>query len=140
MQWNASTNAGFSTAKPWNPVDARYPQYNVQTERKNPNSILNYYQHLLALRHSNPALLDGKYVPLNENDPNVLAYVRSYEGHNVMVLLNMSDEVQKITPDLASKGITTSSAKALLSSYGSQQNSLKQVTLKPFEAYLAELE
>src|SRR5262249_44826263 len=29
MQWNASTNAGFSTAKPWNAVDPKYTTYNV---------------------------------------------------------------------------------------------------------------
>jgi len=140
MQWNASANAGFSSKRPWNPVDPRYPQYNVETERKDPNSILNYYQHLLALRHTNPALLDGKYVALNENDPNVLAYVRSYEGHNVMVLLNMSGEDKKIRPDLASKGIAAKSAKVLLSSYGSQGNDIDVIALKPFEAYVAQLE
>lgn len=140
MQWNASANAGFSSKRPWNPVDPSYPQYNVETERKDPNSILNYYQHLLVLRHTNPALLDGKYVALNENDPNVLAYVRSYEGHNVMVLLNMSGEGQKIRPDLASKGIAAKSAKVLLSSYGSQGNDTNVIALKPFEAYVAQLE
>jgi alpha-glucosidase len=140
MQWNTSANAGFSSKRPWNPVDPRYPQYNVETERRDPNSILNYYQHLLALRHTNPALLDGKYVALNENDPNVLAYVRSYEGHNVMVLLNMSGEDQKIRPDLASKGIAAKSAKVLLSSYGSQGNDNNVIALKPFEAYVAQLE
>ena len=39
-----------------------YETHNVESEKKDPNSILNFYKNLLALRHTNPALLDGDYV------------------------------------------------------------------------------
>ena len=141
MQWNTSQNAGFSTAKPWNPVGPRYPKYNVQTERQDPNSILNYYQRLIALRRTNHALLDGKYIALNEDDPNVLAYVRSYDGQNVLVVLNMSGEAQRIKLDLAQKGVVAKSAKPLLDSDGSHvSGSPAEFSLRPFEAFIAQLE
>jgi hypothetical protein len=53
----------------WLPVDDRYKSYNVETEKKDANSILSYYYQLLSMRHTNKALLDGKYVALNEDDP-----------------------------------------------------------------------
>ena len=49
----------------------------------------------LALRHTNPALLDGNYIALNEDDPNVLSYLRTYKGKSVLVALNMTTSPQK---------------------------------------------
>ncbi|MGA8267340.1 MAG: alpha-glucosidase, partial [Candidatus Acidiferrales bacterium] len=113
MQWNDGTNAGFSTVAPWLPVDSRYKSYNVETEKKDPNSILNYYRQLLSLRRTNKALLDGKYVALNEDDPNVLSYARSHKGQNVLVILNMSGEARKVNLNLASKGMNAKSLRTL---------------------------
>ena len=141
MQWSTDANAGFSTATPWNPVDPRYKTYNVETEKADPNSILNHYQKLLALRHTDKALLDGKYIALNENDPNVLAYVRSYRGENVLVVLNMSKSAQKVNLDVASKGVQGISAKTLISSFAAPtQMNVSDVQLEPFGAIVAKLQ
>ena len=52
MQWNGAPHAGFTTGIPWNPIPPTYNTYNVAAELKDPNSILNWYKHLLALRHT----------------------------------------------------------------------------------------
>jgi alpha-glucosidase len=141
MQWNASANAGFSTADPWLPVDERYKTYNVETEQQDPQSILNYYRQLLSLRHTNKALLDGKYDALNENDPNVLAYLRTYKDKSVLVLLNMSSTPQKVTLDLASKGLQSKSATTLLASFPAPPKmDVTQISLEPFAAWIAEID
>ena len=141
MQWDATANAGFSKAKPWNPVDPRYQDYNVATEKKDPNSILSWYQKVISLRRTNPALLDGKYIPLNEDDPNVLAYLRSYKDKNVLVLINMSGTQQKVRLDLASKGVKGTAAKTLAASFGAPATTtLNEVTMEPFGAWIAQLE
>jgi alpha-glucosidase len=141
MQWSPSVNAGFSTVAPWLPVDERYKTYNVETEQQDPNSILSYYRQLLSLRHTNKALLDGKYVPLNESDPNVLAYLRSYKDKSVLVLINMSNAPQKVTLDLASKGIQSKSATTLLASFPAPSKmDPSQVPLDPFAAWIAEID
>ena len=141
MQWNDGVNAGFSTVTPWLPVDDRYKTYNVETEKKDPQSILNYYRQLLAMRHTNPALLDGKYVALNENDANVLDYVRSYKGHSVLVVLNMSGSEQRVRPDLAARGIAAREGKTLLSSFGAPETmNVTEISIPAFGAWIAELE
>ncbi len=66
MQWNSGPNGGFTSGTPWLPVPPSAATHNVETESKDPNSILEFYRHLLALRHQNRALLDGEYIPLNQ--------------------------------------------------------------------------
>jgi alpha-glucosidase len=141
MQWDATTNAGFSKAKPWNSVGPRYAQYNVSTEKKDPNSILNWYHKVISLRKTHPALLDGKYVPLNEDDQNVLAYLRSYKGQNVLVVLNMSATQQKVSLDLSSKGVKEKSAKTLAASFVfPAAASPGDITIEPFGAWIAQVQ
>jgi len=141
MQWNDSPNAGFSSVTPWLPVDDHYKTHNVETERKDPHSILNYYHGLLTLRHTNQALLDGKYVALDENDPNVLAYARTYKGKSVLVVLNMSGTAQKVKLDLATKGISAKAGKTLLASFAApEKTSVSEVSVEPFGAWIMELE
>jgi alpha-glucosidase len=138
MQWNGSANAGFSKAKPWLPVPPSYVTHNVVAESKDPNSVLEFYKHLLALRHTDQALLDGKYVPLNESDPNVVSYLRQYQGEAVLVAVNMSAVEQKMAFDLKPDGITTGDATTLLATSSGQpkQASLSSITLEPFGVYI----
>lgn len=141
MQWNTEVNAGFSAATPWLPVDDRYKSYNVESEKKDPNSILNYYHELLSLRHTNQALLEGKYIALNESDPNVLSYARSYEGKNVLVVLNMSGSAQKVNLDLAAKGVHAKLVKTLLSSFSApSQVNPGEISVPPFGSWIGETE
>jgi alpha-glucosidase len=141
MQWNDAANAGFSTAPPWLPVDERYKAYNVETERKDPGSILNYYRQLLSLRHANKALLDGNFVALNESDSNVLSYMRSYKGQNVLVVLNMSGVERRVNLDLVSKGVHAKAAKTLLSSTDApKQVNTGAISVQPFGAWIGETE
>ena len=64
---------------PWLPVPVTYKTYNVADELKDPNSILNWYKGLLALRHQDKALLDGEYIALDQDDPNVFSYLRKFQ-------------------------------------------------------------
>lgn len=141
MQWNDSVNAGFSTAAPWLPVDERYRKYNVESEKKEKDSILNYYRALLEMRHTNAAMREGKYVALNEGDAKVLAYARSYQGKNVVVVLNMSGEAQKVKLDLAGKGVSGTKAKTLLTSFDAPKEvETSELSVEPFGAWIGEME
>jgi glycosidase len=137
MQWKNEPNAGFSKSAPWLPVPASYATHNVEVERKDPGSILNFYKRILALRHSHPALLEGAYVPLNQDDPNVLSYLRTYKGKAVLVVLNMSGTDQKITFDLAKHGFIAAKLQPLAVSDAEVADS--GVHLQPFGAFVGEV-
>jgi alpha-glucosidase len=138
MQWNEEPNAGFTTGTPWNAIPVTYQTYNVADEAKDPNSILNWYKALLALRHTDPALLDGDYIALNETDPNVLSYLRKSGDSAVLVAINMSAAPQAAHFDLAQQGLTATSAKTLLTTQTSLKEtaSLAQISLEPFAVYV----
>jgi alpha-glucosidase len=140
MQWDTSANAGFSKAKPWLPVPPTAQTHNVATESSDPDSILEFYRSVLKLRHTNKALLDGNYVALNESDPNVLSYLRSYEDQAVLVVLNMSGEMQSVKFDLSKNGF--SSAASLVATGKSAVQSSgggETVTLDPYGVFIGQL-
>lgn len=50
MQWNDSENAGFSNNKPWIDVNSNYKEINVESELKDPNSVLNFYKKMIDVK------------------------------------------------------------------------------------------
>jgi alpha-glucosidase len=142
MQWDTATNAGFSTAKPWLPVPPSYKTHNVETELKEPDSILNFYKQVLALRHDDAALRDGDYIGLNEDDPNVLSYLRRYKDEAVVVALNMSATPQTVKFDLSAQGINGATASTLISTQQKkgQSVSLKSLSLDPFSVFIGKVQ
>lgn len=60
IAWDESEFGGFSTAKPWLPVGGNV-QRSVANETNNPESFLQFYTKLLAIRRSNSALREGTY-------------------------------------------------------------------------------
>ena len=136
MQWDESDNAGFSKATPWLPVPPSYKTHNVADESKDPNSVLEFYKKVLKLRHTNKCLLDGNYVPLNQNDQNVLSYLRIYKDQAVIVALNMSGAEQKPNFEFSKNGF--SSARALAAT-GDSTSKGDVVTLGPYGVFIGQL-
>jgi alpha-glucosidase len=144
MQWSSAPNAGFSNAKPWLPVPPSYQTHNVESETKDPGSVLSLYKQVLALRHTNEALLEGNYMALNEDDPNIMSYVRSYKNKSVIVALNMSATPQKTTFDLSDRRFGPGSSaivpalNIMVSSPGASAQG-SAVTLEPYGLIIAEI-
>ena len=100
MQWSSEKNAGFSDAKEdklWLPVSPDYKEINVESEINNPYSSLTLYRKLIAYRKASPALVRGKYIPLDQVPDDCYAYLREVEEEcgcvkRVMVALNFSSD------------------------------------------------
>jgi alpha-glucosidase len=136
MQWDDTTNAGFSTHDPWLPVPPSYKTHNVASESKDPNSVLEFYRKVLAQRHTNPVLLEGKYTALNEDDANVLSYLRTYKGKSVLVVLNMTTSPQKPTFKLPGG---SGNLKNLIATQGVASNGA-EISLPPLGVLIAEVQ
>jgi alpha-glucosidase len=137
MQWSGDENAGFSKAKPWLPVPPSYKTHNVAAEAHDPNSILNVYRQLLAMRHQDPVLLNGSYVALNEEDPNVLSYLRKYNDEAILVVLNMSGTPQKVRFNLGPAGFASPKLSVLLTTSQSAGPGSDGIALDPFAVLIA---
>ncbi|WP_179510153.1 glycoside hydrolase family 13 protein [Sphingomonas melonis] len=90
MQWNARTAAGFTTGKPWLPVNPNHVTVNVSAEAADPNSVLAFYRSMLALRQKTPALIYGAYHDLDPSHPQVFAYTRIMGSDKYLVVINFS--------------------------------------------------
>jgi alpha-glucosidase len=106
MQWDSSPNAGFCPAgvHPWLPVADDYRQYNVETERQEPTSMLTLVRQLIDLRQSKMALQLGDYRSLAEVPESCFAYRRELDGQRYLITLNFSDQEQTLTLPQLNRG------------------------------------
>src|SRR3954471_4658500 len=114
MQWSADRNAGFSRANPQRlilPViidpEYHYESLNVEAQQGNPNSLLWWTKRLVALRKRYQAFGRGSIEFLHPDNPSVLAFIRQYDDETILVVANLSRNVQYVELDLhAYKGRT----------------------------------
>jgi len=88
MQWEPGKNAGFSNSTPWLPLQKGFKERNVENQNKEPNSLLNFYKHMLAIRRETPALVSGDISFLEGIPKGILAYRRQTPASEAVVLLN----------------------------------------------------
>jgi alpha-glucosidase len=93
MPWDGSTNAGFSPAEPWLPLNADWAERNVAAQTTDPVSMLSLHGALLALRREHAALAIGDFLPV-ECEGDVLAYERRYRDDRLLVALNLGAKEQ----------------------------------------------
>jgi maltose alpha-D-glucosyltransferase/alpha-amylase len=107
MQWTGGWNGGFSSADPErlyqplisNPVYG-YQAVNVESQRRQENSLLNWTRRLIQVRRSSRVFGRGGIEFLNPANHRVLAYVRSLDHEKVLVVNNLSATAQAVELDL----------------------------------------
>ncbi len=114
MQWDSSTNAGFSSApaeKLYIPLDPSNKRPTVQAQQQNKKSLYHEIQKLIKIRQEHPALqsrgeIEFIFAKKNEYP---LAYVRSCAGKNqcgekILVIINPSEKEVSFPCDLKKLG------------------------------------
>lgn len=132
VQWDDSPNAGFTAGTPWIQVNPNYTAINAAAEAKDPDSVLNYYKKMIALRKAHLGLVYGSFQLLAEADPQLFAYRRTLAetGEDYLIACNFSDQEAAfaIPADFAG-------ARCLIDNYpGSAPDGA--VTMRPFEAFV----
>ena len=107
MQWNAERNAGFSPVTPeqlYSPVIADpvfgYQAVNVEEQRENPSSLLQWTRNMIGLRKLFPVFGRGTFRILSADNRKVLAYLRQYGSQTVLCVANISRSAQPVLLDL----------------------------------------
>jgi maltose alpha-D-glucosyltransferase / alpha-amylase len=106
MQWDASPNAGFSTADTtYLPVIAEgpysYEKVNVADDDEDPDSYLWATRFLLQARRQSPALQQGQMSWFAVENKAILAYWRVLDEHRILCLFNLDQQRQNISVDLS---------------------------------------
>lgn len=93
MQWNNSTNAGFTkgSVDPWLPVATNYSTYNTDVESTNSSSMLSLYKRLVKLITTQEAFRFADYSKVLSNH-DLFAYHRFHNGtrDEYVVVVNFS--------------------------------------------------
>lgn len=99
MQWSDEKNAGFTQGTPWMKVNANYGSINVARQEQDPDSVLNYYRRLIAVRKSEEykeVFTYGTFAPAYETYENVMAYYRACGNRRILVAANFGRETAEI--------------------------------------------
>ncbi len=91
MPWNDAPDAGFGSDKPWLPLDPEHRRYNVEAQRADPQSILNWTRRLIELRRDSPTLREGSIRLLDEASDQVVAFERVLNGERFACVFNLTD-------------------------------------------------
>lgn len=93
MQWNKSTNAGFSAAPKENlyiPLDESSDRPDVESEKKDEGSLYSEVKRLIVLRQSHKALQSRGSVEFITREGYPLAYERECDGEKLLIVINPS--------------------------------------------------
>jgi maltose alpha-D-glucosyltransferase/alpha-amylase len=108
MQWSPDRNAGFSTANPqrlYLPViiepEYHFETVNVETQERNPSSLLWWMRRMLSMRKRHPAFGRGEIEILGSDNPKVLAFLRRCRQETILVVVNLSRYAQLVHLELA---------------------------------------
>lgn len=129
MQWNASENSGFTPGKPWLQLNKNYTSINVDKDLHSKDSVFQFYQQLIRLRHELDVITVGKY-QLIDTDDDIFAFERISSTERLVVVGNLSTRkgvfekhnLEKYTP--------------LLHNYDNVLLNSERLVLRPFEALI----
>jgi alpha-amylase len=90
MQWSAAPNGGFTTGKPWEPLQADWKTKNVAAQDSSRRSLLNHYRKLIQLRNANPALSRGPLTLVGSQDTTgtIVTWLRSWGDEVFLIVVN----------------------------------------------------
>ncbi|MBL0726656.1 maltose alpha-D-glucosyltransferase [Piscinibacter sp. HJYY11] len=113
MQWSPDRNAGFSRADPQRlylpPImDAiyGYEAVNVESQLRDPSSLLHWMRRMLAVRNTSRAFGRGELLFLKPGNRKVLAYLRTYRNEDgsdevILCVANLARSAQPVELDLS---------------------------------------
>ena len=108
MQWSDEENAGFTTGTPWLKVNENYTKINARQQEDDPDSVLQYYRRLIALR-KDPTYKEvfayGKFAPAFAKANKIMAYYRKTDEKTVLIAANFGDKDAELKLDAAVENV-----------------------------------
>lgn len=99
MQWTSGENAGFTEGSAWLKINPEYKKINVEDQENDPDSVLNYYRKLVALRKSDEfknVFTYGEFIPEYEKMDHIQAFYRKGAAKCILVAANFGTDAASI--------------------------------------------
>lgn len=134
MQWSRTSFGGFSDCEPWIPMGNRLEGISVEEQLEDSDSILAFYKQLIRFRKSYPSISKGSIEMTEKENPDVLAYVRRYEGEEMAVWNNLTDHEAEVEFPFLYQGTSAPDWKRMLGNYSDvHREKTDTITLRPYE-------
>ncbi|MDO7908163.1 alpha-glucosidase [Paenibacillus sp. JX-17] len=92
MQWSGEAQGGFSTGKPWIPVNENYNEVNAEQQMQDPDSVFSHYKKLIALRKEFPVMVYGDFRLLLTDHDQLFVYTRSLGDERWLIVINFAHQ------------------------------------------------
>ena len=92
MQWTAGENAGFTTGKPWIPVNPNHISINAEAAVADRHSVFRHYRDLIRLRKEYEVIREGRFELWDADNEKVFAYTRDTDQDHLLVVCNFTAE------------------------------------------------
>jgi maltose alpha-D-glucosyltransferase / alpha-amylase len=103
MQWADEPNAGFSTAQPGELVHPvitdgvwGFRHINVESQRRDPQSFLNWTARMIRLRKECPEIGWGSHEVLDSGESSVLAMRYAWRGNSLLIVHNFAERPHEV--------------------------------------------
>ena len=107
MQWTGDRNGGFSRADfaqlflpPLMDPVYGYQAVNVESQLRQPHSLLRWVQRFVGLRKAHPVFGLGSFEALLPENPRIFAHIRTYEEDVILCVHNLARSAQAVELDL----------------------------------------
>ena len=131
MQWSAAPHGGFTTGTPWIEANPNFATINVEASLGDDASIFAHYRRLIALRRELPIIVEGRYAPLLEDHPAVMAYTRTLGDQRLLVVGNFTATTVAIEVPASVRGRLS----PLIFNYAPVAEIGPVLTVKPYETF-----
>lgn len=138
MQWSNSENAGFTAGEPWIGIPENYMEINAEKAMEDLDSIFYHYQKLIELRKKHDIIIEGDYLLILEEHPQIFAYLRRLKDEALLVVNNFYKEESlfELPEQIDFKGFQ---GEILISNYDDSPRDFKKFTLRPYESIVYHL-
>ena len=142
MQWSNDPHGGFTTGKrPVLPVISDpiygYQRVNVEGQRRDPHSLLNWMERKIRMRKECPEISWGDWKILKTDQPGVLVICYEWDDHTLVTLHNFTAKPCAVVLDRGAVGGDTGTGKLvdLLATNDSRadENGRYVVELQPYD-------
>ena len=119
MQWTSEPSAGFSTAdpdklrRPLPEGDFGAQHVNVRDQRNDPDSLLNWFEHIVRQRRETPEIGWGDWQVVDTGVVGVVALRYDWDGRTLITVHSLSEEHSTVGLDVSD--VTWTAAQDLLS-------------------------
>ena len=132
MQWNDSSNGGFTSGEPWLKVNPSYKTINVEESLADEDSIFYFYKKLIDQRHDDDMITDAEFRLVDKDNKKIFAYERYLGDKSILIIANFYSEPVDFDLDT----YKLEDYRLDLSNYKDMVADGNKISLRPYEAIM----